>query len=714
MKKNYFKTLGLLCLGMFAFELNAQTTYYVKTDGTGGANTATTWGTASKDLQDVINTAQAGDKIFVAAGTYLPNRPANNLTTIDAANRDNAFVLKNGVNIYGGFVGSEANETQRVAGNTSILSGDLGGNDVEETGANTTTYMTLNKTDNAYHVVLAIAITDNTIFDGFTVTKGDASATALSTLTVGTKVIDRRVGGGIYILESSANFQIFSVTATINRANGDGDATGGGGGGFYINNSSPTIANCTITKCFSMHATPKSNGSNYGSGMSMVVASSPNITNTIFSDNFSGSGGAVAINGGSPLFTNCTFKLNRGNVRGGAIDVRASTPKFTACLISENTATGSGGGGVFNYSGRATFLNCIFQKNTASTANGGAYGSQNGNYGAIFINNTFYDNRNNYGNATTGYSAGVYVNAVGTSTDYTDKKTYLYSNLFYGSTAQYNTNKNTIDLFVIDPTLIGAINYNIIQQTAYTENGTNNKINVNPAFISTTFGHIGFLAPGSASPAKDAGNDSDNTALLDFNGRARKNGTIDIGAVEFHTVLPVSFISFAAKATNGGAQLNWKVGSETNNKQYILSRSSDGKNYSLVTKIAGAGTSAKSLNYNFTDKDVAGGTFYYKLEQEDLDGEINYLATQVIKIGLAATGVSVYPNPTKGNATVAVSAGNYNKYSVIGLQGNIVLNGNIGSTDTLINLNLSGLATGTYIIKLLGSTGSEYSRVVKL
>ncbi|RYF18343.1 MAG: hypothetical protein EOO42_15255 [Flavobacteriales bacterium] len=359
MKKNYLKMLGMFCLSLYAVNINAQTTYYVKTDGTGAAATATTWANASKDLQDVINAAQAGDKIFVAMGTYLPNRPANNLTTVDAANRDNAFVLKNGISVYGGFAGTEADELQRTPGNKTILSGDLSGNDAEETGANTTNYMTQNKGDNAYHVVLAIGINANTIFDGFTVTKGNASVnTTGSTIMVNTKEIDRRFGGGIYILESNADFKIYNVIATINRANGDGYGIATGAG-FYINNSSPKIDNCEISKSYNTNGTPKTSGNNYGSGMSLVLLSSPEITNTTFTDNFSLYGGAVSVNSGNAKFTNCVFKLNRGNGRGGAIDIRGASPLFTNCLFSENSAGNDGGGGAaYNYSGKPTFLNC--------------------------------------------------------------------------------------------------------------------------------------------------------------------------------------------------------------------------------------------------------------------------------------------------------------------------------------------------------------------
>ena len=710
MNKLYLKTLGVLCLSLFALKMNAQTTYYVKTDGVGVAATATNWSAASNDLQSVINVAQAGDKIFVAKGTYTPNSLVNTADAITS--KDYAFVLKNGVSIYGGFVGIEADETQRVAGNETVLSGDLSGNDVDEISSNTNTYMTLNKTDNVYHVVLAIGLTNVTIFDGFTVTKGDASASTASTVSVSSKNIDRRLGGGIYILESSANLKISNVKVTINRANGDGDTSGGCGSGIYVNNSTPVIEDCEITKSFNMNAAPKTAGSNYGSGMSLVVASHATITNTVFAENFGSYGGAVAINGSNPTFTNCTFKSNRGGGRGGAVDIRGAFPTFNSCLFSENTATGSGGGAVYNYTGRASFLNCIFYKNSAATTNGAAYGSQTNNYGAIFTNNTFFENKNTYGGTATNLSAGIYIAAVGTSTSYPDKKTYLYNNIFFGNTTSVSI--NTVDIYAADAALLGAVNNNIVQQTPYITANQGNLTNVNPLFISVTPGHIAFLAPHSTSPAKNAGNDSYNTTAVDFNGRVRKNGTIDIGAVEHYDVLPVSLINFTAKATLKGAQLDWKVASETNNKYYIVSRSTDGKDYQLIAKVKGVGTSNNSLSYTYIDQMAASGTYYYKLEQEDLDGTINYLATQVVKNSLANNVVSVYPNPIKVNATVALTDGIYHKYSVIGLQGTTVLSGNIGVTDRELELNLSRLSSGTYIIKLAGFNVNKSVKVIKL
>ena len=77
--------------------------------------------------------------------------------------RSFSFALKNGVGIYGGFLGNEASRGDRnPVANVTILSGDIG------VGGNSS--------DNCYHVVTADAtVTASAILDGFTITGGNAN-----------------------------------------------------------------------------------------------------------------------------------------------------------------------------------------------------------------------------------------------------------------------------------------------------------------------------------------------------------------------------------------------------------------------------------------------------------------------------------------------------------------------------------------------------------
>ncbi|MFM7715745.1 MAG: hypothetical protein ACKO7A_24510, partial [Microcystis sp.] len=88
---------------------------YVKSGATGNGSA---WNNAYGSLASAITAAQAGDEIWVSAGTYKP-------TT--GTDRNATFTLKNNVGIYGGFAGTETARTQRnIATNVTILSGEIG------------------------------------------------------------------------------------------------------------------------------------------------------------------------------------------------------------------------------------------------------------------------------------------------------------------------------------------------------------------------------------------------------------------------------------------------------------------------------------------------------------------------------------------------------------------------------------------------------------
>eukprot|EP01132_Coremiostelium_polycephalum_P017802 gene17802-21277_t len=124
----------------------AQTIRYVKPVAT-GTGAGTSWTNASDDLQATLNNSAAGDQIWVAGGTYKPNRKADALNTGTPYDNNNAFILKADVKVYGGFAGTETLFAQRnltITANKSILSGDLD-NDNSISGGD------------AYHVVISSA-----------------------------------------------------------------------------------------------------------------------------------------------------------------------------------------------------------------------------------------------------------------------------------------------------------------------------------------------------------------------------------------------------------------------------------------------------------------------------------------------------------------------------------------------------------------------------
>ena len=128
------------------------------------------WLTAYTRLQDALDAAAPGDEIWVAEGIYKPT---------NVAGRSATFALVEGVEIYGGFSGSENWRHERDwAAHPTVLSGDIGtaGNDA----------------DNVYHVVTGSGVSATTVLDGFVITGGNADGV----------VADSR-GGGMYLTDGS-------------------------------------------------------------------------------------------------------------------------------------------------------------------------------------------------------------------------------------------------------------------------------------------------------------------------------------------------------------------------------------------------------------------------------------------------------------------------------------------------------------------------------
>lgn len=350
-----FRLLLIVAILCQSFILSAQT-YYVDAARPDNTGAGTSWATAKKDLQAAIAVAGANSGIWVKAGTYLPTHdPFGNASP--ANNRDKTFMLKNGVKIYGGFAGGETQLSERnPLSNVTTLSGDLG---------------VLNTlTDNAYHVVMSVNLSNTSLLDGFIITKGYATAPWQSRITVGARAIDRYKGGGIYNSYSAAVFSNCIIKA--NSADCTDMNDDAWGAGMVNEESSSVISDCVFD------ANSFLNGGAsfgvYGAGMN-ILGGSCVLTRCYFVNNTSGSGfldasrgGALYIAYGSTSITNCVF-YNNSAQNGACIGIGGAEnnlSSFANCTFAGNTS--SYAGTAFSGFADAQFRNCIFWNNTPTSS----------------------------------------------------------------------------------------------------------------------------------------------------------------------------------------------------------------------------------------------------------------------------------------------------------------------------------------------------------
>ena len=301
--KNLIAILSFLFC-TFALQANVNIVYVKK-----GANgNGTSWNDAIGDLQHALQKAKPGTQVWVATGKYLPTRKSD---------RNASFVIPEGVELYGGFIGNETDISRRNWKHfPTVLSGEIGSSALN---------------DNSYTVVYLKNATKATVIDGFIIESGFANGkNAKST---------QRCGGGLFndAEYSTSNPLISNCTFQNNHARE--------GAGIY-NNAKGGICNPSIINCtFKNNKADLDGGAIYNNGE--AGKASPNIDGCHFMRNEATYGGAILNHGtyqgeSSPTITNCVFSNNISYLRGGSLYNNEQggecNPFVSQCDFSNNKA----------------------------------------------------------------------------------------------------------------------------------------------------------------------------------------------------------------------------------------------------------------------------------------------------------------------------------------------------------------------------------------
>lgn len=339
--------LPMLLLAFFLAGMAAaqSKTYYVSPTGTGDGSS---WDKATT-LSDALAAASAGDQIWVKG-----------FETVNGADKlyKGSFTVKSGVQLYGGFEGTETKLTDReTLGKPyqlkyrSVLSGDLQNNDKVDNvnlifPANTT------RSDNATHVLTlnmepTQASGNNntypTVVNGFTITGGQADGT------------DEK-GGGIYVTGNNTdggNFRIERCFLFNNYATQ--------GGAVYVspevqnvNNGESLINQCVI---YNNAAGERAAVENQGGGV--YLAGEATVVNTSI---FNNGNGGVRLSSGSKV-VNATIARNTG--AGVDLTTASNSTNVYNSIIWGNTSLSA--------EHQPTFQNSAYHEVTADDKNSNVY-----------------------------------------------------------------------------------------------------------------------------------------------------------------------------------------------------------------------------------------------------------------------------------------------------------------------------------------------------
>lgn len=119
------------------------------------------------------------------------------------------------------------------------------------------------------------------------------------------------------------------------------------------------------------------------------------------------------------------------------------------------------------------------------------------------------------------------------------------------------------------------------------------------------------------------------------------------------STLPVTLTAFTAMlAGNNQVLLNWQTAGEIKSRGFDVERSTDGVQFAYLGFVPAAGQSSSLLNYSFTDPHPVEGINYYRLKQNDTDGQYTYSDARKIEISTGNSSITINPNPVSGNTII--------------------------------------------------------------
>lgn len=196
--------------------------------------------------------------------------------------------------------------------------------------------------------------------------------------------------------------------------------------------------------------------------------------------------------------------------------------------------------------------------------------------------------------------------------------------------------------------------------------------------------------------------------------------SIDIvKVVSSAAILPTTLLYFKGIVTNDHAQLTWATAQEEGNDHFEIESSADGKYFTSIGSIAGAGTSGQQKTYAFTDPQIHFGSWYYRLRMVALNGKtLQYSAILRVDNKQLNTTLAFFPNPAKDQLTVLVNDKQKGllRIRLIGMDGRVLLQKQwMKQQDVMTNVvDVSELVRGMYLMEVtVGDALKEVRKVMK-
>lgn len=170
--------------------------------------------------------------------------------------------------------------------------------------------------------------------------------------------------------------------------------------------------------------------------------------------------------------------------------------------------------------------------------------------------------------------------------------------------------------------------------------------------------------------------------------------------------LPVELTQFDAVPNGDAVDVSWTTASEKDNAFFTVEKSRDGLAFEVLGTQKGAGNTTSTTHYLEKDTKPYDGLSYYRLKQQDRNGQYSYSAMIAVDRGqLPDAEILVFPNPSDGN--ISINLKGFGKQAVeltvTDAMGRLCVSRSMTVQEAEESIQLSSdeqLAPGTYVLAI--------------
>jgi Secretion system C-terminal sorting domain len=172
--------------------------------------------------------------------------------------------------------------------------------------------------------------------------------------------------------------------------------------------------------------------------------------------------------------------------------------------------------------------------------------------------------------------------------------------------------------------------------------------------------------------------------------------------------LPLLWSSFSTQCLQGKVRINWKTEQEQHTASFIIRRSTDGRNWTVIATLPAAGNSTSARSYSYIDQQPVPGADYYQILEQDMDGRQNISPVLRNNCGVGE-GLKVFPNPVTNSCWVNIQSATVSTVTMrlYDNMGRLLQERRSGiqNGNNLLELRLDGVARGIYSLVISWTNG---------